>query len=100
MKTNCPNCGAAVDINELKCPFCGTPYFDISYIPLRKPFVLKVNVGTEENPIIIIAKVMTMGVEQTITPTECELFYNHVNELIGVRNNIDRELTITFTGVD
>ena len=23
-KTNCVNCGAAKDIDEIKCPFCGT----------------------------------------------------------------------------
>ena len=24
--TNCPNCGAPVDLKENKCPYCGTPY--------------------------------------------------------------------------
>ena len=26
MITNCPNCGAPVDLKESKCPYCGTPY--------------------------------------------------------------------------
>ena len=31
-KTNCINCGAAKDINEIKCPFCGTTYVDLTAI--------------------------------------------------------------------
>lgn len=31
-KTNCINCGAAIDTNEIKCPFCGTTYLDLTAI--------------------------------------------------------------------
>ena len=31
-KTNCVNCGAAKEINEIKCPFCGTTYLDLTAI--------------------------------------------------------------------
>lgn len=31
-KTNCINCGAAKDTSELKCPFCGTTYLDLTAI--------------------------------------------------------------------
>lgn len=31
-KTNCINCGAAKDIDEIKCPFCGTTYLDLTAI--------------------------------------------------------------------
>jgi hypothetical protein len=24
--TNCPNCGAPVDLTAKSCPYCGTPY--------------------------------------------------------------------------
>lgn len=24
--TNCPNCGAPVDVDLCACPYCGTPY--------------------------------------------------------------------------
>ena len=27
-KTNCINCGAAKEVEEIKCPFCGTVYLD------------------------------------------------------------------------
>jgi hypothetical protein len=31
-KTNCVNCGAAKDTSEIKCPFCGTTYLDLTAI--------------------------------------------------------------------
>ena len=31
-KTNCINCGAAKDTDEIKCPFCGTTYLDFTAI--------------------------------------------------------------------
>ena len=31
-KTNCINCGAAKDTSEIKCPFCGTTYLDLTSI--------------------------------------------------------------------
>ena len=31
-KTNCPNCSAPLEIGEIKCPYCGTIYYDLSAI--------------------------------------------------------------------
>lgn len=31
-KTNCINCGAAKDTAEIRCPFCGTTYLDLTAI--------------------------------------------------------------------
>lgn len=31
-KTNCINCGAAKDTSEIKCPYCGTTYLDLTAI--------------------------------------------------------------------
>lgn len=31
-KTNCPNCAAPLEIGEVKCPYCGTTYYDLSAI--------------------------------------------------------------------
>ena len=32
--TNCINCGAAKEVSDLQCPFCGTKYTDLSTIEL------------------------------------------------------------------
>ena len=35
-KTNCVNCGAAKDTDEIRCPFCGTTYLDFTAIDFTK----------------------------------------------------------------
>ena len=48
-RTNCVNCGAAKDTSEIKCPFCGTTYLDLTAIdfstgdPVVCEFVLPKN---------------------------------------------------------
>lgn len=61
MKTNCPNCGAPIDANLHKCPYCGTNYYDLSYIDMDAgPFFIKVKTHmyyqNKEIPVIITAK--------------------------------------------
>lgn len=42
-RLNCPNCGAPIEIESNKCPYCGTYYFDLSCIDIdgQEPFYLK-----------------------------------------------------------
>lgn len=55
-KTNCINCGAAKDTSEIKCPFCGTTYLDLTAIdfssgnPVVCQFVLPVSCETVNSP--------------------------------------------------
>lgn len=44
MHTNCPNCGAVIDYELHKCPYCGTSYFDMSCVDLEsgEPIYLKI----------------------------------------------------------
>lgn len=53
---NCPNCGAPYEILEVKCPYCGTAYFDMSMVDMdaEEPFFLKVKV----NGLVITQKVI------------------------------------------
>lgn len=46
-KTNCINCGAVKDTEEIKCPFCGTSYFDLTAIDLDEnlPVALTIRKG-------------------------------------------------------
>ena len=40
---NCPNCGAVYTLEDVKCPYCGTLYYDLSAIDFskNKPVFLK-----------------------------------------------------------
>ena len=42
---NCPNCGAALDMDSCKCPYCGTLYYDLSVVPTGEMFLMKVKDG-------------------------------------------------------
>ena len=33
-KTNCINCGAAKEVSDMQCPFCGTKYADVTMFDL------------------------------------------------------------------
>lgn len=38
---NCENCGAPIDMETDKCPYCETNYFDFSNIEINAPVILK-----------------------------------------------------------
>lgn len=44
-KTNCVNCGHGKDPDAIKCPFCGTTYFDMTGIDI-----------SGEHPVILMLK--------------------------------------------
>lgn len=43
---NCPNCGAVYTLEDIKCPYCGTLYYDLTAIDFTKnePVFIKMRV--------------------------------------------------------
>lgn len=41
MSRNCPNCGAPLDQNLCKCPYCGTLYYDLTMFEEGAPCYIK-----------------------------------------------------------
>ena len=70
MFVNCPNCGAPLTQGVNECGCCGTSYYDLSTIPLRKPFYLQINIGSENEPQIVGAMVRaeSLTIEQKAAP--------------------------------
>lgn len=78
-KTNCINCGAAKDTDEIKCPFCGTTYLDFTSIdfssdnPVVCQFVLpnNITIGKSKAKAVIsmlaIPRLETMSMEENST---------------------------------
>ena len=62
MKYNCPNCGAVVESDIRKCPYCGIQYLDISHINFNEktPIVLKLKIGDCDDPTYITQCVLPM----------------------------------------
>lgn len=61
---NCPNCGAVLEIDKVKCPYCGTSYFDLSAIPAREPFFARVKDG--ERIMLVKAWLESITIEGTV----------------------------------
>lgn len=62
IKTNCINCGAAKEVTEIKCPFCGTVYLDMTTIDFfnHTPVILKFTDPSRKKATVIKA-IPTMG---------------------------------------
>lgn len=61
-KTNCINCGAAKEVTEIKCPFCGTVYLDMTTIDFfhHTPVILKF-VDPSRKKAAIVKAIPAMG---------------------------------------
>jgi hypothetical protein len=73
--TNCLNCGAPFDVNEEKCSYCGTSYYDMSAIDINstKPFMLKIKTtmnGSECYITQLVRVLPQMNIEMTSDATE------------------------------
>ena len=65
---NCPNCGAPFELNEYKCPYCGTLYLDLSMIDFdnRTPIFLSI----KRNVYLITQKVLPQTADFEISSDE------------------------------
>lgn len=99
MKLNCPNCGAPIDKETNKCPYCNTSYFDFSNIDIdnEEPFYLKIKKGD----IYIVSLVRAKNTNITFT-TDSVTFYGSKNsntKLGNVTTSSSVELDIEFQSV-
>lgn len=74
-KTNCINCGAAKDTSEIKCPFCGTTYLDLTAIdfasgdPVVCQFVLPNNIRLGDSDGRVIMSMLAVPQLDAISQT-------------------------------
>lgn len=74
-KTNCINCGAAKDTSEIKCPFCGTTYLDMTAIdfssgdPVVCQFVLPNNIRLGDSGRRVIMSMLAVPQLEEISQT-------------------------------
>lgn len=100
-KTNCPNCGAAKDASEIRCPFCGTAYLDMSAIDLysHEPMWLKF-IGPDRKTVYQIKAYPTVA-NFVIEPEPIYAMRDMSGRLvrpIRARNNV--QITLGFAGTE
>ena len=83
-KTNCVNCGAAKDIDEIKCPFCGTTYLDMTGIDFTKhePVVCKFVLPYANKPVLSMLAFPRLE--------ELSMQYNNSIEITSLEDNTRR----------
>lgn len=105
-KTNCINCGAAKDTSEIKCPFCGTTYLDLTSIdfssndPVVCQFVLpdSFHRGIGGKMVMSMVAVPRLGsIEQNVEMVD--VFNDYGNKLASVAQNCDINVGVSFLPV-
>lgn len=106
-KTNCINCGAAKDTDEIKCPFCGTTYLDLTAIdfasgdPVVCQFVLPNNITIGDSKakavmsMLAIPRLETMSIEANST----SIYGSWGNPMATVTTGYDVNVGVLFQPV-
>ena len=101
-KTNCINCGAAKDTSDIKCPFCGTTYLDLTAIdfssddPVACEFVLPYTMnGTNKVVMSMLARPKLEEISQSSTKTT---YYGSIGNwpLFSFINSYDVNVGVSF----
>ena len=94
---NCPNCGAPYDINEYKCPYCGTLYLDLSMIDFDNqiPFFLSI----KKDGMIITQKVLPQTAAFEMNEDAVYATSVHGNKLMSFPVNRSLETNIQFIAI-
>ena len=103
-KTNCINCGAAKDINEIKCPFCGTTYVDLTAIdfssddPVVCQFVLPNNIRIGDSKAKMIMSMLAKPCleDVSVTSNTTDLYGGWYGAPISFVNSYDINVGVSF----
>ena len=95
---NCPNCAAPLSAEEIKCPYCGTSYIDMSCIDLEnhEPFYLKINMHGYQ----VVTMVRPVTANMTVS---CGTQYAYggrgMEKFISFQDEPEVNIDISFSGI-
>ena len=102
-QTNCPNCGAPYDAKLTKCPYCGTNYFDLSFIDMdsTEPFYIKIKksliYNNHNTPCIISMKVLPQYHELNIEQQREYIYgYNNNTYISNINTGYNATINLGF----
>lgn len=94
---NCPNCGAAYTLEDVKCPYCGTLYYDLTAIDFTKhePVFIKMRVpnGSQVIDITQCAYPKLGSIELTSDYVDCTDGYGTVVKRFSKGYNMTTNVT-------
>ena len=94
---NCPNCGAPLEIGEVKCPYCKTIYYDLSAIDFdsEEPIFLTI----KKNNIVITQRVKPQTVSFESSCDEVYATDNKNHKLTVFKTSVTLDTNITFIAI-
>lgn len=101
-KTNCINCGAAKDTDEIKCPFCGTTYLDFTAIdfssndPVVCQFVLPFSTDRTVMSMLAIPRLEEISAE----PDYCCFSDPFSSRMLTVNRGWNMNVGVSFTPIE
>lgn len=98
MRTNCINCGGAIDVDEDKCPYCGTSYYDLTAIDFNssEPVALKLKTGNVLLRMLAIPHFDSLS-EETDT---MDVYGGYCNsKLVTIPTSVSVKANISFSAV-
>ena len=105
-KTNCINCGAAKDTSDIKCPFCGTTYLDLTAIdfsshePVVCEFVLPSFNGTTNKDKAIMRMLAIPNLESlTMESNHVDVYGSCGQRVATISTGADINIGVSFTPV-
>lgn len=100
MNRNCLNCGAAIDYEKHKCPYCGTNYFDMSCIDLvdGEPFFLQFK-SKVNGQNCYVTQLVIPKVTNVTTQSENAYAENNDKKLLAITTNKSIMTNIEFTAI-
>ena len=107
-KTNCINCGAAKDTSEIKCPFCGTTYLDLTAIdfdsckPVVCEFVMPSQFRMGDSKRRVVRSMLAIPQLETITQTAntIDIVGGYGRRLSTVTTGYDIDIGVSFKPVE
>lgn len=100
MRTNCVNCGAAIETDAVKCPFCGTSYFDLTAIDFTSsdPVALRLRLPGQGGTFLIsmLATPHFETLEDQWDMVEC---YSSISKLMEIPRSRSVSANISFDAV-
>lgn len=106
-KTNCVNCGAAKDTSEIKCPFCGTTYLDLTAIdfasgePVVCEFVLPKNIRSGSGGKVVMSMLAVPELNEiSQTANRVEVYGGmHIGPIASFVESYDVNVGVSFRPV-
>lgn len=99
--TNCLNCGAPLDKEYEKCPYCGTSYYDMSAITLdgHTPFVLKIKTKVNNQEVYITQLCVASTGEFILSHNTTDICSGRGEKLLKFCDQPTLSTNITFEAV-